>query len=69
MEPRFAFSLDERFHINIIKGQLDRLELTPGPWLNRFKALLYQGAADLKRPVKFRRRQNSGGKENLPWEN
>jgi ribonuclease Z len=43
--PVLAFSLDERYRINIIKSELDRLRVTPGPWLNRFKALLYQGAA------------------------
>ncbi|MBC2710658.1 MAG: MBL fold metallo-hydrolase [Desulfosarcina sp.] len=43
--PVLAFALDERFHINIIKEALDRLRLPPGPWLNRFKAMLY-GDAD-----------------------
>lgn len=42
--PVLAFALDERFHINIIKAALDRLQLTPGPWLNRFKAMLYGNA-------------------------
>lgn len=42
--PVLAFRLDERFRINIIKSALDRLRVPPGPWLNRFKALLYEGA-------------------------
>jgi ribonuclease Z len=42
--PVLAFALDERFRINIIKTELDRLGVTPGPWLHRFKALLYQMA-------------------------
>ena len=48
--PVLGFSLHERFHINIIKRQLDNLELAPGPWLNRFKAMLYRGA-DPQTPV------------------
>lgn len=48
--PVLGFALRERFHINIMKAQLERLELTPGPWLNHFKALLY-GSADLNTPV------------------
>lgn len=42
--PVLAFALDERFHINIIKSALDQLRVLPGPWLNRFKALLYDDA-------------------------
>ncbi len=41
--PVLAFALDERFHISIIKAALDRLKVLPGPWLNRFKAMLYAG--------------------------
>ncbi len=43
--PVLAFALEERFHVNIIKAALDTLGLSPGPWLNRFKALLYDNAA------------------------
>lgn len=42
--PVLAFVLDERFHIHVIKEALDGMELQPGPWLNRFKALLYGNA-------------------------
>ena len=42
--PVLAFSLDERFRINIVKAALDRLQVVPGPWLNRFKALVYDDA-------------------------
>lgn len=41
--PVLAFALEERFHINVIKTALDRMRLLPGPWLNRFKAMLYDG--------------------------
>lgn len=42
--PVLAFSMNERFRINIINSSLERLGLEPGPWLSRFKALLYDGA-------------------------
>lgn len=42
--PVLAFVLDERFHINIMPSALDRLAVSPGPWLNRFKALLHDKA-------------------------
>ena len=42
--PVLAFSLEERFHVNIIKESLDAMGLCPGPWLTRFKALIYDGA-------------------------
>jgi len=48
--PVLGFALRERFHINIMKEQLERLKLAPGPWLSRFKAMLYRGA-DPKTPV------------------
>ena len=39
-----AFSVQERFHVNILKTRLMELELAVGPWVNRFKELLYQKA-------------------------
>jgi ribonuclease Z len=42
--PVLAFRLDERFHINIVKTALEEMGLGPGPWLNRFKRMLYEGA-------------------------
>ena len=41
--PVLGFAMRERFHINIDRGALDRLGLRPGPWLKRFKELLYAG--------------------------
>lgn len=38
-----AFSLSERFHINILKAGLDRLKLPVGPWLRDLKERLYAG--------------------------
>lgn len=48
--PCLAYSLEERFHVNILKARLDELGLTVGPWLSAFKALLFQ-QADPKTPV------------------
>lgn len=42
--PVLAFRLDERFHINIVKTALEEMDLRPGPWLNRFKKMLYEDA-------------------------
>jgi ribonuclease Z len=39
--PCLGFSLNERFHVNIIKEKLHELGLTPGPWLTSFKQSLY----------------------------
>jgi ribonuclease Z len=36
-----GFSVEERFHVNIIKEGLQKLGLAPGPWLTEFKQALY----------------------------
>ncbi len=43
--PCMGFSLKERFHININKEALREMELPVGPWINRFKKSLYEGAS------------------------
>jgi ribonuclease Z len=43
--PCLAFSLQERFHVNILRTKLEELGLSVGPWLNAFKALLFADAA------------------------
>lgn len=43
--PVLAFALEERFHVNVIKEALCRMGLRPGPWLTRFKAMLYDNTA------------------------
>ena len=48
--PVLAYCLSERFHINIVKTALDRMQMPPGPWINRFKSLLYADA-DLATPI------------------
>lgn len=42
--PCLAFSLQEHFHVNILKSQLDAIGLSVGPWLTGFKNLLYRNA-------------------------
>jgi ribonuclease Z len=42
--PCLAFALQEPFHINIRKASLETLGLSTGPWLSRFKQLLYAKA-------------------------
>jgi len=39
--PCLGLSVKERFHVNIIKEGLKRLNLEPGPWLTVFKQALY----------------------------
>lgn len=41
--PCLAFALVERFHVNIDKAALHDLDLPVGPWIDRFKAALYEG--------------------------
>lgn len=41
--PCLAFSLKERFHVNIDKAALQDLGLPVGPWIDQFKAALYEG--------------------------
>ena len=39
--PCLGLTLEEKYHLNIIKENLKSLGLAPGPWLNRFKQALY----------------------------
>ncbi len=47
--PSLAYSLEERFHVNINKDQLQRLGLPVGPWLRDFKNNLWEGKPDSTR--------------------
>jgi ribonuclease Z len=42
--PCLGFSLHERFHVNIIREELEKLGLQTGPWLSKFKQELYRQA-------------------------
>ena len=39
--PSLGFAIQEKFHININKDQVDALGLQTGPWLTEFKRALY----------------------------
>lgn len=39
-----AFAVQERFHVNILKTELMDLGIAVGPWVNKFKELLYRKA-------------------------
>ena len=41
--PCLGFSLQERFHVNILKERVEELGLTVGPWVRRFKNALFEG--------------------------
>jgi ribonuclease Z len=41
--PCLGFSLNERFHINIIKEKVYELGLGPGPWIKEFKQAVFDG--------------------------
>lgn len=54
--PCLGFTIEERFHINIIKERLTDLGLEIGPWLREFKqALFNHKEPDSKIEVKFGR--------------
>jgi ribonuclease Z len=44
--PSLAFSLEERFHINILSPRLQEKGYATGPWLKELKELLWQGHPD-----------------------
>ncbi len=43
--PSMAFSLKERFHINVDKEKLKTLNLPVGPWLRDLKEAIWRGAS------------------------
>jgi len=40
--PCLGFSMKERFHINILKDNLEKMGLEIGPWIKNFKQALYK---------------------------
>jgi ribonuclease Z len=63
--PVLGFALRERFHINIMKEPLERLKLAPGPWLNRFKEMVYRDV-DPVAPVEIPLPQAPGSALRIP---
>jgi ribonuclease Z len=41
--PSLAFSLSERFHINIVTEELDKRGYSPGPWIRKLKEAVWSG--------------------------
>lgn len=41
--PCLGFTLQERFHINLLKDRVEELGLTVGPWVRRFKTAVFEG--------------------------
>ncbi|MGD8834958.1 MAG: ribonuclease Z [Desulfobacteraceae bacterium] len=63
--PSLAFAVQERFHINILKPRLQELGLEAGPWVSRFKKLLYEGVnPDSK--IEVQRANRAGTTTTLP---
>ena len=60
--PCLGLSVEERFHVNIIKEGLNRLGLQPGPWLSEFKQAIYR-RDDPKAKFEVAPRQSPGGKQ------
>jgi ribonuclease Z len=53
--PSLAFSLNERFHINVIKEELDKMGFAPGNWLRKLKEAIWDkqgGEAWIDIPLK-----------------
>ena len=44
--PSLAFALTERFHIHVLRGQVEAMGLAVGPWLREVKRLIWGGAPD-----------------------
>ncbi|MGA3085844.1 MAG: MBL fold metallo-hydrolase [Thermodesulfobacteriota bacterium] len=41
--PCLAFALEEKFHLNIMKTELDKMGLIKGPWLRELKEAVWRG--------------------------
>ncbi len=58
--PCLGFTIEERFHINIMKESVTGLGLEVGPWLNEFKQALYNNKnPDSEFEVKYGRQASS----------
>ena len=44
--PCLGFSLEERFHVNVLKDRLQSLDLPVGPWLKKLKSAIYKKEDD-----------------------
>jgi ribonuclease Z len=61
--PCLGLTLEEKYHLNIIKENLKALGLEPGPWLNRFKQALYDNQSPDSIFVVREKKQDKSRKE------
>jgi ribonuclease Z len=60
--PSLAYTLEEKFHVNIMKNRLDELGLPVGAWLTELKGAVLSGAPD-DMPFRIWWRENGGVEE------
>lgn len=59
--PCLGFTMEERFHVNIMKDSLSALGLKTGPWLKEFKHALYNNKPlDSRFEIKFNKGDSNG---------
>lgn len=63
--PSLAFALTERFHINVLRGEVEAMGLAVGPWLHQMKRLIWAGAPG-ETPVRAGAGDPGGGERLLP---
>jgi len=63
--PCLAFALQEKDHVHIDPGALERLSLRAGPWLREFKTAVREGWAD-DRPIPVEERGEPPGGATRP---
>lgn len=62
--PCLAFALEERRHVNIYKARLEEMGLGVGPWLQKLKSAVIEGAADAT-PIRAAWREDAERRERV----
>jgi ribonuclease Z len=62
--PSLAFALAERFHVNILRDQVEAMGLAVGPWLTGLKRLIWDGAPE-DTPVRARAGEGADAPERV----
>jgi ribonuclease Z len=63
--PSLAFALAERFHIHVLRGEVEAMGLAVGPWLNGMKRLIWDGAPE-DTPVRARTAGAGAAERTIP---
>jgi len=63
--PSLAFALAERFHVHVLRGEVEAMGLAVGPWLNGMKRLIWDGAPE-DTPVRARAAGAGGAERVIP---